>query len=102
MENKFELTGIVELFGHQRIAGTISEHSIGSSTFIRIDVPETRSQPKFTRFVNPSAVYAINPTDKETMQYMVEQIAAKPIDSWDIREMQSKLLALKESSNEQD
>nr|WP_320022063.1 hypothetical protein [uncultured Draconibacterium sp.] len=94
MESKFELTGVVELFGHQKIAGTISEHGIGSSTFVRIDVPETKSQPKFTRFVNPSAVYAINPTDKETMLYMVENIAAKPIDSWDIQEMHQKILAL--------
>jgi len=99
MDDKFELTGIVELFGHQKVAGQISEYSIGSSTFIRIDVPDTKLQPKFTRFVNPTAVYSINPTDKTTMQFMADAISAKPIDSWDFQEMNKKLLALKADSD---
>ncbi len=99
---KIELFALVELFGHQRIAGKVTEHSMGSSTFIRIDVPETTQQPKFTRFVNPSAVYAINPVTEEVMNQLAEQILQKPIDSWDIRRMQEKLLALKEHERFQD
>ena len=94
MEQKFELNALVELFGHQRIAGKVTEQSIGVATFIRIDVPETSQQPKFTRIVNPSAIYAINPVTEEVMLHMAEMITSKPIKSWDIREMQSKLLAL--------
>ena len=94
MEQKFELNALVELFGHQRIAGKVTEQSIGVATFIRIDVPETSQQPKFTRIVNPSAIYAINPVTEEVMLHMAEMITSKPIESWDIREMQSKLLAL--------
>jgi hypothetical protein len=44
MEQKFELNAVVELFGHQRIAGKVTEQSIGVATFIRIDVPETSAQ----------------------------------------------------------
>lgn len=99
-DNKFELTAIVELFGHTRMAGTVTEQTIGSASFIRIDVPETEQQPKFTRIVNPSAVYAINPVTKDVMLHMADQISEKPIDSWDIREMQKKLLALKEKKGD--
>lgn len=94
MENKLELFAIVELFGHQKIAGKVTEHAIGSSTFIRIDVPETSRVPSFTRFVNPSAVYAINPVTEEVMKYKAEQLEQKPIESWDISRMHEKLLAL--------
>jgi hypothetical protein len=94
MNEKIELYALVELFGHQKIAGTITEHSFGPSTFIRIDVPETENQPAFTRLVNPSAVYAINPVTKEVMESLVLSIQAKPIDSWDIRKMQEKLILL--------
>jgi len=100
MEQKFELYAVVELFGHQRISGRVSEQSIGVATFIRIDVPETTQQPKFTRIVNPSAIYAINPVTEEVMLSMAEMITAKPIDAWDIREMQSKLLALNKNNEE--
>ncbi len=99
MEQKFELHAVVELFGHQRISGRVSEQSIGVATFIRIDVPETTQQPKFTRIVNPSAIYAINPVTEEVMLSMAEMITAKPIDAWDIREMHNKLIALRENNN---
>jgi len=97
---KFELFAIVELFGHQRLAGKVSEQTVGSSTFVRIDVPETSVQPKFTRIVNPSAVYAINPVTEEVMLEMAQKIEQKPIDAWDIREMQKKLMLLKADNQE--
>ena len=101
MENeKFELSAIVELFGHSRMAGKVTEQTIGSASFIRIDVPETKQQPAFTRLVNPSAIYAINPVTEEVMFTMAEEMSNKPIDAWDIRTMQRKLLALKESELE--
>lgn len=96
-ENKFELTAIVELFGHSRMAGTVTEQTIGSASFIRIDVPETSQQPKFTRIVNPSAVYAINPVTEDVMIEMADRISEKPIDSWDIHKMSEKLMALREA-----
>lgn len=98
MENKFELNAVVELFGHQRMAGKVTEQNIGIATFVRIDVPETTQQPKFTRLVNPSAIYAINPVTEEVMLHMAETITSKPIDSYDVREMQEKLMALKEKN----
>ena len=102
MEQKFELNAVVELFGHQRIAGKVTEQSIGVATFIRIDVPETSQQPKFTRIVNPSAIYAINPVTQEVMLQMAEMITSKPIDAWDIRTMHEKLLALKQAEKRQE
>lgn len=96
MDQKFELNAIIELFGHQRVAGKVTEQTVGSSTFIRIDVPETKTQPAFTRIVNPTAIYAINPVMEEVMQHMAGEIAHKPIEAWDIREMQKKLLGLKD------
>lgn len=98
MTDKLELWAIVELFGHQRIAGKVTEQSVGTSTFIRIDVPETEQQPSFTRIVNPTAVYALNPVTEEVAREMASRIQQKPIEAWDIREMQKKLLLLAEDS----
>ena len=95
---KIELFAVVELFGHQRIAGKITEHNFGSSTFVRIDVPETPSQPGFTRLVNPTAIYAINPVTEEVMITMANNIQQKPIEAYDVRVMVDKLIALKASN----
>lgn len=101
-EQKFEINAVVELFGHNRMAGKVTEQTIGSASFIRIDVPETTQQPKFTRLVNPSAIYAINPVTEEVMIAMAEGISSKPIESWDIRTMQQKLLALGKTTDDTD
>ena len=98
---KIELFAVVELFGHQRIAGKVTEQAFGSSTFVRIDVPETHQQPKFTRLVNPSAVYAINPVTEDVMITMANSIQQKPIDAWDVRVMVDKMIAL-QGKNAQD
>ena len=87
-----EFPALVELFGHTRVAGHVSEHSLGGSTMIRIDVPETDINPKFTKFVNPSAIYAINPISEEMMLQMAKEIQSKPIDSYDLRDVQEKLM----------
>ncbi len=102
MTEKFELFAIVELFGHNRMAGKVTEQSVGVATFIRIDVPETKTQPRFSRLVNPSAIYAINPVTEEVANQMAEMIQTQPIESWDIQTMQRKLMALKQSNQEQE
>lgn len=102
MEQKFELSAIIELFGHQRMAGKVTEQTIGGASFVRIDVPESKTQPSFSRMLNPSAIYAINPVTEEVMIEMVDRLEKKPIESWDIREMQKKLLLLDANKTDDD
>jgi hypothetical protein len=98
MTEKLELFAIVELFGHQKMAGKVTEQSIGPATFVRVDVPETDAAPSFTRLLNPQAIYAINPVTKEVMEHMAGNFSQKPIESWDIKRMNEKLLALGEQN----
>jgi hypothetical protein len=38
---KFHSWAIVELFGHNQLAGLVTEQTIAGQSFIRIDVPKT-------------------------------------------------------------
>lgn len=91
-KEKLEFPALVELFGHTRIAGKVSEHSLGGNTMIRIDVPETKINPPFTKFVNPSAVYALNPIAEGMMKDMAEELKSKPIQYYDLQDVQAKLM----------
>lgn len=53
--NKFEHWALVELMGHQRIAGLVSEQTIAGKGFIRVDVPKENGEIIFTRFFGPDA-----------------------------------------------
>ena len=59
-----ETWAIVELFGHQKIAGHISEANVAGTTMLRVDVPEVDGQAAFTRLYGGSAIYSITPTDE--------------------------------------
>lgn len=97
-----KLFAIVELFGHQKMAGTVTEQNIGGASFVRVDVPETEKQPAFTRLLNPSAIYAINPVTEDVMRLKVSQLHQAPIESWDITRMHEKLMMQLKSPGSQE
>lgn len=101
-QEKFDLWCIVELFGHQKIAGRCTEQNIAGTNMLRVDVPATKSQPSFTRLFGSAAIYAINPVDEETAKHYAEKLEVKPIESWNISEILKKhnALLLEGKSNE--
>lgn len=85
MDEKTEFWAVVELFGHQQLAGKLKGEVVGSASFVRVDVPETENSLAFTRILNPSAIYAINPCDEETARYMVNNLRAEPVFAYSAR-----------------
>lgn len=71
---------IVELFGHQVIAGRVSEQTIGGQSFVRVDVPEVGPSKAFTKFYGSGAIYAMTPVDEPTMMAAVKFYQVQPIE----------------------
>ncbi|MBN1348393.1 hypothetical protein JXJ21_03225 [candidate division KSB1 bacterium] len=80
----FDQFCIVELFGHQKIAGKVSEQVIAGQGFIRVDVPAAGDQPGFTRLYGSGAIYSIIPTTEEIVHAFVEQHVGAPITPYDV------------------
>ena len=90
---KFEEWALVELFGHNRIAGKVSEATIGGSSFIRIDVPASDDNEAVTKFYGGAAIYCITPTDEETACTMARQLQVEPVNVYSLRAALDKRLA---------
>jgi hypothetical protein len=102
MENsKFESWCIVELFGHQRIAGLVTEQTIGSSSFVRVDVPACGDVPEYTRFFGNGAIYAINPVAEPIARAAAAQFNARPVSLYELPELR-ELLGQRELSFQPD
>jgi len=84
---EFEQWAIVELFGHNRIAGMVTEQTIGGCSFVRIDVPPIENRSGFTKLYGQGAIYAITFTDEETATAAAKSFAPRPIDAWTAREL---------------
>ena len=63
----FEAWGLLELFGHQRLAGKLCEQTIGGVHFIRIDVPQIGDTAAYTRFFTQGAIYGMTVMTEDTV-----------------------------------
>lgn len=93
-----DIWGIVELFGHSKVAGKLTEQNIAGTNMLRVDVPETEKQPAFTKFYGSAAIYAINPVTEEVAKAKAHQLSVAPIDAWDIRTMTDKIMQLQKNA----
>jgi len=74
---------LVELFGHQRIVGYLSQQSFGTGVLFRVDVPDLTSSGKviregFTRYFGLSAIYSITPVSEEIVRKLLPSIDGTP------------------------
>ena len=83
-ENGFKSWAIVELFGHTKLAGEVSDGAIGGCSFVRIDIPEVGQNAAHTKFLGQGSIYAITPVSREIAVKMAEKLNAKPVQVYDI------------------
>ena len=62
---RFGTWAILELMGHRRLAGYLTELQIAGAGFLRLDIPPIGDEQGATQFYAPSSVYAITPVTEE-------------------------------------
>lgn len=90
MQTGFDQWALVELMGHQRIAGRVTEAEIGGCKFVRVDVPERVDAPALTKYLGPSSIYAITPVDEQTARALAARCAPEPVSVWEARALAAK------------
>lgn len=83
----FDQWAILDLFGHQRLAGHVTDATVAGAGFIRIDVPGPDGNPLWTRFLNPSAVYGISPVSKEVALKSAAAFSEPPVHPWEFKQL---------------
>lgn len=86
---------ILELMGHQRLAGRVTQQTFGGANLIRVDVPEVVTTgrryvagepqdvmdviPAHTRSLGASSIYSINWCDEAAATIAAHSIRHQPI-----------------------
>jgi len=80
----FQAWCIVELMGHRRLAGWVTEQTIAGAGFLRVDV--TGPGPEFvaTQFFQPTSVYALTPTTEAMARRIAEASRVEPVKEWEL------------------
>ena len=78
-QQSLDMWAIVEVMGHKRYAGHVTEQAIGSAALIRVDVPATeqperntwsqlipaRTTAAYSKLIGPASIYQITPCTEE-------------------------------------
>lgn len=84
---------IIEIMGHVRLAGRVSEQTVASSAFLRIDVPDVGGRPGFSKLYGSSAIYCITPTTEDIARSVAETIRSEPLTPYDFSDELRQALA---------
>jgi hypothetical protein len=82
MSDKLETWAVVELFGHDRIAGFVTEEEVAGSAFVRVDVPDLDGEPGFSKLFGPSAIYSLTPVTEDVARVACQRFAVRPLGTW--------------------
>lgn len=74
----------LELFGHKRLAGLVSEVTLAGGSFLRVDVPDENGATEYTRYYNPSAIYSMSPVDQPLAVAFAQKVKEPPLTRYDL------------------
>ncbi len=89
MDEREQYSGwsILELMGHRKLGGLVSQEEIAGHGFLRIDVYlPGADKPIATQYVSPQAVYAITPTTEAIARQLAESCKPEPVTQWELPE----------------
>jgi hypothetical protein len=83
----FKQWALVELFGHSRIAGLVTEQSIGGCSFLRVDVPAFEGSAAFTKCYGNGAIYSMTFVTEEVARAAAKAYHVEPVHVYEIPEL---------------
>jgi hypothetical protein len=87
LEDKFSAWCLIDLFGHSRIAGLVTEQAIGGCSFLRVDVPATGEEPAFTKCFGNGAIYGMTFVTEEVARAAAKSYRVVPVTAYEIPEL---------------
>lgn len=77
---------ILELLGHRRLAGYLTEQQIAGHGYLRLDIPGADDDEAFaaTQLFNPTSVYAIHPTTETIARHAAKTYRQAPLQRWEL------------------
>lgn len=80
----FEEWAVVDVMGHQRYVGHVTEQVIAGAGFVRVDVPAADGSIAFSKLIGTASIYAISPVSEEIARTMASRSHQTPISRYDI------------------
>lgn len=79
---------VVEIMGHKKFAGLVTEQAVGGASFVRVDVPEVETSagqklPAFTKLFGAASIYCLSPCTEETARAFAATIRSESFSKYE-------------------
>lgn len=86
--DKFYEWCVVEIMGHKRFAGLVSEQAIGGASFVRVDVPAVTASdgtllPAFSKLFGAASIYCLSPCTEETARAFAVEMRSESFNRYE-------------------
>lgn len=78
----FSEWAVLELMGHRKLAGKVTEATIAGHGLIRLDIPDGPTQ-----FYSPSSIYCLTPVSEETARAFAKAHIPEPVTRWELPQL---------------
>jgi hypothetical protein len=84
-EGTFEGWAVLELMGHRKLSGKISEQAVGGGSMLRIDMYcGEEEKPTATQFYGVQSVYCLTPSTEELCRQYAAQCVPQPVARYEL------------------
>lgn len=78
-----EMWAVVELLGHRRLAGFVTEEEHFGTKLIRLDIPG-ENDTFTTQYYSASALYCLTPTTEDLARAIAARSQPAPVQQWEL------------------
>lgn len=82
-EGRFDEWAIVELMGHRKLSGRVSEVEQFGTKMLRIDIPGD-ADDYATQLYGGGAIYCVTPTTEKTARAFAARFRPEPVTRWEL------------------
>ena len=93
MSESFDQYAIVELMGHVRMAGRVTEEELFGGKLGRIDVPRADAEGQYTTvYFGAGSVYRMTPCTREIADHVAKTSQPGPVSPWSLPQLAAPVL----------
>lgn len=78
-QETIETWAYIEIMGHSKVAGRVSERKVGVSVMLQVDVPKFDEGFSHTEIYSPASIFSIKPTTEEWCRSFVKARINYPV-----------------------
>lgn len=79
---------LVEVMGHIRLAGYVTEQEIAGQGFLRVEIPDVLDDGKVvkgsTQFIGPKSIHTLKPVSEDVARSLALAFKVQPVNAWEL------------------